>query len=483
MSPFDKARYDALAKGLEISEVNFRDIDLGDRLDAEFFSKQDLAIATALKKIGSEELRNFGDFVASAFYPAATELYAVGDVPFIRCVDCISYPVITHQQDSRFERIPADFIEDNKGISTLSRGGIVITKVGTPCYASIVHEHENVALSRTVMGIANIRGIEPYYLLAFLRSKYGFLQLMRQRELTIQYQLTLERVKRILVYKPSDIFQIRIRKLLYRFIDCVRKATLQYHEAEQMLLDKLGFSGWSPTDDAVSFKNYSDFMAAGRFDAEYFQPKYDELFALLEKCKTCSLGGKNGLVDIQRSIEPGSDAYSDNGIPFMRIADFSEMGITTPEIHIPPEMCDDSPRLKKNTILLSKDGSVGIAYKVEEDLDVVTSGGILHLTLKDETVLPDYLTLVLNSKIVRMQAERDAGGSIIQHWKPSEIERVRIPLLPITQQKEIAAKVQSSFALRAESNRLLDLAKRAVEVAIEHGEVAAISLITGNSNA
>lgn len=55
-------------------------------------------------------------------------------------------------------------------------------------------------------------------------------------------------------------------------------------------------------------------------------------------------------------------------------------------------------------------------------MNVISSRGILHLTVKDNAVLPDYLTLVLNSTIVRLQAERSVGGSIIQHWKQSEIE-------------------------------------------------------------
>lgn len=78
-------------------------------------------------------------------------------------------------------------------------------------------------------------------------------------------------------------------------------------------------------------------------------------------------------------------------------------------------------------------------------------------------VLPDYLTLVLNSIIVKMQAERDAGGSIIQHWKPSEIETVKVPILPKTIQKELSNKVQLCFALRKESEQLLQDAKSLVE--------------------
>ena len=133
--------------------------------------------------------------------------------------------------------------------------------------------------------------------------------------------------------------------------------------------------------------------------------------------------------------------------------------------------------------MLSKDGSVGIAYKVENDLDVITSGALLHLTVKNNDFLPDYLTLVLNSIVVKLQAERDAGGSIIQHWKPSEIENVIIPKLPMAIQEQIASKVQESFALRKESKRLLDLAKHAVEVAIEQGEDAAMNLLEGVKNA
>ena len=111
-------------------------------------------------------------------------------------------------------------------------------------------------------------------------------------------------------------------------------------------------------------------------------------------------------------------------------------------------------------------------------MNFISSSGILHLAEKDNAVLPDYLTLVLNSKIVRLQAERSAGGSIIQHWKQSEIENVSIPILPMSSQQKMIAKVRESFALRAESNRLLDLAKHAVETAIEQGDEKAMDMIS-----
>lgn len=76
-----------------------------------------------------------------------------------------------------------------------------------------------------------------------------------------------------------------------------------------------------------------------------------------------------------------------------------------------------------------------------------------------------------------MQAERDAGGSIIQHWKPSEIENVIIPILETEAQQEITNKVRDSFRLREESERLINFAKSAVEIAIEQNEDKAVELL------
>ena len=214
-----------------------------------------------------------------------------------------------------------------------------------------------------------------------------------------------------------------------------------------------------------TYKKLSDsFLTSGRLDAEYYQPKYDYLFSHLNGFTTSTIGE---LTEIHKSIEPGSDAYGETGVPFIRVSDLSKFGLSDTTIHLNAEDYHDVMRPQKDTILLSKDGSVGIAYKVEEPLDVITSGAILHLSLKSTDVLPDYLTLVLNSPVVRLQAERDAGGSIIQHWKPSEIKNVVIPILPMQIQQEIAEKIRSSFKLRKENQYLLDEAKRIVEMAIE----------------
>lgn len=208
----------------------------------------------------------------------------------------------------------------------------------------------------------------------------------------------------------------------------------------------------------------ASFFVCGRLDAEYYQPKYDYLDRQLSILTTRYLGD---IVEIRKSIEPGSEVYQAEGVPFVRVSDLSKFGIETPSICLDRATYATALHPHKDTILLSKDGSVGIAYKVKDDIDMITSGALLHLSVKGKEVLSDYLTLVLNSPIVKMQAERDAGGSIIQHWKPSEIEKVVIPVLPLNIQKEISKKVQESFRLRKEAGELLEKAKLLVEDAIE----------------
>lgn len=248
------------------------------------------------------------------------------------------------------------------------------------------------------------------------------------------------------------------------------ESTYYYRLAEWTLLRELYAEAWVTTSTAnYSIKNYSVCKSSGRLDAEYYQPKYDALFAQLSKYECDTI---KDIAHIKKSVEPGSEAYQDSGIPFLRVSDVSKFGISEPNIYLSPSDFNlNELRPKKDTILLSKDGSVGIAYKVEEDMDCITSGALLHLLVFNEDYIPDYLTLVLNSIVVQMQAERDSNGAIIQHWKPSEIEQVIIPKLPKPIQETISAKIQESFALKAESKRLLGEAKMMVEREIEKGGV------------
>lgn len=458
---------------MQYSVVKSSKIDLGDRIDAEYFEPSYLENESKLKKANAEPLSMYVKLASSAFYPSATGYYEVGEMPFIRCVDCIDYPAITELQKDKFERLPHDFINENKTIKKIKDGDIVITKVGSPCFASIVYGLGEVALSRTVLGAYQIKGIDPFYLIVFLRSKYGFEQLIRERELTIQYQLTLERVGRILTYKPSDDFQKIIRQLFIKSQDLYINEVEQYQKAEQLFLSELRLLDWKPKHELAFVKNFSATKESDRFDAEYFQPKYEEIIEAVKKYKG-GFDDLGNLVKIKKSIEPGSEAYQENGVPFVRVSNLSKFELSTNnQQFISEELYEElkSHQPKKGEILLSKDATPGMAYYLnEEPQKMIVSGGILRLKMDGKHMLPEYLTLVLNSVIVQKQIERDAGGSIINHWRPDQVKATLIPVLKEDKQKEIKELVEKSFNDRKLSKSLLEIAKQGVEMAIEKDE-------------
>lgn len=366
--------------------------------------------------------------------------------------------------------------------SALKVDDLILSKVGNSIgYFARVDELINECnISENNIGIKlhSFPHERKHYILTYLNTHYANKLVLRRRSGNAQPKLNVGDLTYIPIPLFSADLELKMSELVMRSKYTIELSKSAYRDAENILLNKLDLIEWRIPSKTQSVKKVSEsFIESGRLDAEYYQPKYDELFALLGVYDTKTL---SEIVSIKKSIEPGSEAYQTDGIPFIRVANLSKFGISDTDVYLSAEEYGDTIRPEKDTILLSKDGSVGIACKVEKDTDIITSGAILHLTVKDDSVIPDYLTLALNSIIVKMQAERDAGGSVIQHWKPSEIEKVVIPILDNEAQVQITEKVQESFALRRESAQLLELAKTAVEIAIEQGEDKAMELLCSN---
>lgn len=465
-------------EGLEIAEVKLSNITnvIDYRIEAEYFASKFLLNDKKLATIKTHPFMEVATFINGRPYASESFSYYTTGVRIAKIGD------VTNKRDiDSWEFVDIDEFHYQNG-QLLTSGDILMTLTGDPPdigKVNYIDDPINASWNQRVARIRLIPEQKDYIgndvLYIILSTEIVRIQLERYAKGIRQRNLGNESLDRLLLPDLSYELQLSMQ-------NCVKQIHLNYNhskclyiEAMNILLDNLKIKNCNLANSSPSIKSVQDsFVTSGRLDAEYYQPKYDVLFSRLSNFETKRLGD---IVQIRKSIEPGSDAYQNHGIPFMRVSNLSKFGFSYTDIHLSPNEYGDVIRPKQNTILLSKDGSVGIAYKVEQDMNVITSGAILHLTITDNEFMPDYLTLVLNSIIVGMQAERDAGGSIIQHWKPSEIENVIIPKLSQEIQQEITNKIRESFALRKESHRLLDLAKTAVEIAIEKGETATIKLL------
>jgi len=337
--------------------------------------------------------------------------------------------------------------------------------------------------------IPDVNIITPEYLTTFLNTKYGILDIKRRARISInQSNVNAEELKRVELPLVKKELQALASSAFDDAFEYIQISESTFNEAENILLSELGLTNWQPKHQLTFIKNYSDTQQAGRIDAEYFQPKYDEI---IKAIKNYSGGWDtlDNLVRIKKCIEVGSGQYIDEGIPFVRVSNISPFEMTE-EKYISEELYkeltpneEDIPFEKSKNhqpeqgeILFSKDGSPGIAYYLKEQPPkMIPSGGILRLKSKTDKINNEYLTLVLNSILTQEQVNRDIGGSIILHWRPDQVKETVIPILSEEKQLEIRQKVTESFNLRKRSKHLLESAKKAVEMAIEQDEETAIT--------
>lgn len=465
--------------GLEAVELNFNavlDDNATFRFDPEYFKKFYISQLEKIKLFGYEIIDKMA-FVTDGIHESI-------DFDLNSNINLIS---AKSPKENVFDLSNNDFIslkQHSKNPRTeLKKNDVIVSTVGTIGNCAVVDDSILPANSDRHVGIIRLKNnFKPLVLSTFLLSKYGKFQTLRESTGNVQLNLFIYKIKTLKIPSFSEGFQCSIEKNVKIAHSKLEESKQLYKEAEDLLLSELGLLDFVSNNDNIAIKSFSNsFSVSGRLDSEYYQPKYDDILLHIKQAKHDKL---DNLVSLKKSIEPGSEAYQDEGIPFVRVSNLSKFELTAPDIHLAYSLfsVDELEKLqpKKDTILLSKDGTVGMAYCMKEDANLVTSGALLHLNIrqaKRAEVLPEYLTLILNSKVVQMQAERDAGGSIIQHWKPSEIQEVLIPILDINVQEQIEAKIKQSFILKEQSKQLLELAKRAVEVAIEESEQSAISLI------
>lgn len=467
-SSFDAQKYKILSEELEVTE-KFLSICAANkdfRLEAEYFNAETFLYPKILRG---------KDIVTEIQY---------GTSKFCDENSADGYPVLRlNELSNGFIGKPQKFChiltKTEFEALKLRRGDVLIIRTnGNPNLvgrSAVVMKNTDFAFASYLFRVVTNELINPETLMIFLNCRYGRFEVDKNSMKGNQTNFSPAKFRDIRVPAFGEIFQSQIKEIVHFAFDLSERADETYHLAEKTLSEALNLENFKPSGENVAIKSFSaSFGVSGRLDAEFYQPKYDYLKNFLATLETYKLGD---LVKIFKSIEPGSDSYGTDGTPFIRVSNVNKFGISEPEIKIAEKFSDEYfPR--KNTILFSKDGSIGIAYHVREDLTAITSGALLHLTIKNKSqVLPDYLTLVLNSELVQMQAERDANGAIIKHWKPEDVKKVLVPVVSRDVQEKIALQVAESFRLRGESEKLLTRAKSAVELAIEHDENFAINFL------
>ena len=467
-----------MLEGLEISEVPLSYVLTNNetfRIDSSFFQKDFLYAervirgkkAVTLAAIGAE-LRSFGA------YSLNNEIeYLDEGVPFIRGVNMKKGRV-------SFSNLIFISKEANSLLwkSEIKPGMVLLSMSGTIGEVAIASKSWSYPINsnQDIAKIDTFGKINPYFLYSFLLSKFGKNYLLREASGSVQQHVFLSQIEKFEVPIFGNNFNLNIQEAIEYSDQVLKNADLKYLEAQSLLIDALGLAGFVPGVESVNIKSFKDsFASTGRLDAEHYQPKYEALYqALAKNNRVFKLGDR--LSFNQRGSQPD---YAEVGFPVVNSKHVQRGQVNMGDTRFAslPDKTN-AVVIQQGDVLMNGTG-VGTIGRAAPYLYAEKALPDNHVTvLRTDAMSPICLALYLNSIAGQYQVDQHFKGSSGQiELYPTDIANFWCPELDQTTQQKIDKLAQQSFTLKAQSARLLEAAKRAVEIAIEQDEAAGMAFL------
>src|SRR3989338_11029910 len=453
-----------------ISIVETKELEGAARLDAEYYQPEYLNIEGHLLNTANYKLWKDinGRFITGPFGSSFNVENYVSYPPYryIRGKDVKDFFLL---DDDNVYIPEKDYERLKKYI--LYEGDILVSVVGTLGNAVIVDKNNIPSVFSCKSTAFRTNTLNPFFLIAYLNCLFGKKLKRKKVRGAVQTGLNIDDLKLLPIYLPNTESQNKIAKLVIDAKNNLEQSKVLYSQAESLLLEELGIKDIDLSHEPCYEVNSADTISANRIDAEYYQPKYERMIEAIKKHPYKSIGD---MFRLTKGIEPGSSAYCEEGKPFIRVSNLNKFEINNDNQQYLPEKNYSELKANyqplKSEILLSKDATPGIAYHLKEPIDGIISSGILRLQALSN-IKREYICLVINSIVGQSQSERDSGGSVINHWKPSQVQNTLIPLLPDKIQERIESLCLESHSARRQAKGLLEEAKRKVEEMIEKGNI------------
>lgn len=483
MSPsvktFNKARYKALMDGLDATEVMLSELKKDNyafRIDSNFFGKQVLSSLKAIEAhkcfyLHAKNIVN-GPFGSTITSDAHTEK---GYMPLVRSININSGFFISKKELVYISK------EDNEIIkhSQLVKDDIVLSRVGSIGFFARVDADMKVCnISSNNIGIklGDYPEAERHYILTYLNTELAKQLTIRRVSGNVQQKLTVSEICHIPIPMFSNDFYKLISNLVLNSEITRKNSFTVFASVESVLLSALKTGDLATSKDTVAIKALSDsFSVSGRLDAEYYQPKYDEYVSFLHTDETV-----NTMCKIH---DKGYRPIDNQKYRYIELSNVDTTGnISDVQYTIGKDLPSRARRkVKKGQVIISSiEGSLqSCALITDEYDDALCSTGFYILTSK--FINPETLLVLFKSEPIQALIKQRCSGTILTAVSKAELLSMPFPKIGNTIQKEVASKVQESFALRYRSEQLLEYAKRAVELAIEQGEKKAMEWLKGKN--
>ncbi len=434
------------------------------RFDAEFFHPDHLKIQHQLEAISSHRLI---DFQVEIKHPKEIQRNYIDDgFLFLRAqnvrplsIDLTSNPVYISEED-------AERLQEN----TIHHKDILITRSGANAGQCTIYLENKRAISSSHTFIVKSGKLNPFFLAIFLNTTYGKTSIERGKYGSAQPEVAPYFLFQIPMPVWSNLPSV-IEKTYLQSKKLTELSKTRYIEAQTLLLTELGLTDWQPKQQLTFVKNLSDTERAERIDADYFQPKYDEIEKGIENYS-------DRPTQIRDEFKQNKSTFEVDPEKLYRYVEIGSVNVSTGEIVAEKVLGKDLPAnakrvLKKGDIIVSKVRTYRGAITIVQEEGYVASGAFCVLRENGE-INKETLLACLRSKLFLTWSLKPNTGTSYPTLDDDDILDFPIPILPKEKQTEIEQKVNESFNLRNRAKDLLEHAKRAVEIAIEQDEQVAI---------
>ncbi|MCO2251904.1 hypothetical protein FA375_01100 [Pseudomonas aeruginosa] len=465
-------------KGLEVSVLKKSealDENKTKRIDPEFFVK---AAVEAFRRLKDEP--RLGDFVKEGYRVVYETTKVVDreegladDLPFFLQSADITTPFINAEKMACVPEV--DWERYPKG--RVVAGELLIEVKGKAEKVAVVPENFPVRtlITGTCYKLSTHEKWQRSLLVAHLTGRYGAILKDRLKTNLLVAYIAKDDLYRIPIPNLSSELTSRIHNLVESSLAKRDEIILAQETASSVLLGALGLANWAPPEPLAYTARAKDVFNSGRFDAQYFMPAKEQVRQ--------SLAALPGRPLSERVYSIRDQWMPDRAPATMQVRNYDVTDALAPLLDIEKEVSFASEIGSMKKII--KDGDVAIsrlrAYlkqaavvRTGDNITSVGSSEFIVLRLKDTTISPETLMVFLRSTPVQTVLKWCQDGSQHPRFSESELLSISVPDAVARVSEKITGIVKEGFSARLLARKMLEAAKRAVEIAIEDGESAAM---------
>ena len=460
---------------VEYKILNCKNIEFNKRLDPEYYKKDYILIDQIIANFDTTLLRYVARITDGDH---DKRNYTSNGMLFLRSQDIFEYGIIIKEPVYISSETAKKLIR-----STPENYDVLMTKTGN-IGASVVFDKRYVPESNISADISLIRiintKINPYFLVIYLNSGYGRKYVYRLMSGSGRPRVTLNNIKNLKIPILKESFQKKIEeisKFIYKYnyesLSLINNKLKDINSSYSQLLNTSRIIYHIDSVSSVTINH--------RMDAEFYNIFYVNILNKIKEAKYSFIK----LLDCASLIglDFDSSKHPNTYFNYIELSDIDQnLGIITNSTKLlGKELPSRAKRiLKENDIIISSvEGSLDKVAIVDKLNDgAIASNGFIQL--RSTGIKPEVLLLLAKSIILQSQLRRYSTGTILTSVNSNAVKNFIIPVLYEGKQDSLSSDVKKSHELRRKAINLLELAKGAVEIAIEENEDKAIEYLKEN---